>query len=224
MNIKKILLILFLIIVVSGIIFLGLTVRKMVIINNLKNKLAQFINSNNYYVKTIVDQGDSIVITDFYCKDSSAILLLNSTIKSNREERKLINYFEGDKINTYIESAGNKVALLDSNATPSKVEILNSFQFENNVWKLFQTSTKLSIKNSKLDGKECYVINGGQQTEAYIEKETGLVIKAKNGFATDEYGNISDIIVEYYYEFENVTDDNIKEPNISEYIILENNN
>ena len=63
----------------------------------------------------------------------------------------------------------------------------------------------------------------GKSNEAYIEKETGLRIKAKEGTLTDVNGNVADTIVEYYYEFNNVDDSIFTEPDISQYKIQKNN-
>ena len=43
----------------------------------------------------------------------AGILNLTTTIKETGEVRKLTNYFDGEKTNTYIDTNGEKIALLN---------------------------------------------------------------------------------------------------------------
>lgn len=56
----------------------------------------------------------------------------------------------------------------------------------------------------------------------YISKDTGLTVRNANVKLTTEEGTF-DVITDYKYEFGVVTDDDIKEPNILEYEIVEEN-
>jgi len=211
--------IILLIILIFVVIFLGFTVRKMIIIKNLNEKVSKYVNMDNRYEKIINDSGSSTSVVEFYSKGDNAVLFLNSIPnKYTGEKRTLINYFKGEKTNTYIESDGNKIALLDSNGLPSKIMIV-TLDYGNNLWNLFQAALSTSIKSTEYRGKECYVLNISNNSEIYIEKDTGLRIKAKEGIVVDPNGNESVMTVEYYYEFGTVTDDIFIEPNINEYEI-----
>lgn len=209
----KIILLIFLLLIV---IFLGITISKMIIIKNLNDKVSRYVNMDNRYEKIINDSKETITITEYYTKGESAILFLNTTIKSTGEVRKLTNYYKGEKTNTYIQADGNKIALLDTNGLPSKVMIL-TLDYGDSIWNLFQMAIATTIRSGEYNGKECYILSIGNNSESYIEKATGLRVKAKDGISVDQNENKSPIIAEYYYEFGNVKDDIFVEPNIDEY-------
>lgn len=218
MDKKKIVKIMIWIFVICILMFLGLTARKMVILNNLAKKVQPYIQSDNYCEKIVNNSGSTTTVTEYYCKGDKALLSLNTTVKATGVTRKLINYYEGEKTNTYMETGENKIALLDTFGAPSKVMIIG-IDFDDNLWYLFQMAVTSSIKSAEWQGKECYFINGDWMQETYIEKETGLMLKRTDGTETMENGNASDIIVEFQYEFGNVTDENLVEPNVEEYEI-----
>lgn len=218
MNKKKVITIILLIVLIIIAIFLGCTIRKMIIIKDLSQKVSEYENSKNYYVKIVNSSGTT---TEYYCKDDNAVLFLR-TISNTGEKRNLTNYFKGEKTNTYIESGEEKIAMPNSNGLPSKITIIGLGD-TNNLWQLFTVSVATSIKKGESDGKNCYILSLGKENEEYREIETGLRIKAKEGTRTDENGNVTDIIMEYHYEFNNVNDNIFTEPDISQYKIQEKN-
>ncbi len=221
MNNKKIAKIMVWLLVVCLFVFLGLTTRKMLILNGLAKKVQPYIESNNYYEKIVNNSVSSTTLTEYYCKGDKAVLSLNTTIKATGETRKLINYYEGEKTNTYMETGENKIALLNTLGVPSKIMIIG-IDFNDNLWHLFQMAATSSIKSAEWKGKECYFINGDWMQETYIEKETGLMLKRTDGSVTMENGDTSDIVVEFEYEFGKVMDENLIEPNREEYEIQKN--
>ena len=223
MNKKRIVMILLLIILIFIIVFLGFTIRKMIIIKDLNQKVSEYMNSNNHYEKIINNSNETETITEYYCKGENAVTFLKTTIKSTGETRKLMNYYNGEKVNTYIETGENKIAILDSNGLPSKIMIIG-FDYGNNIFNLFMQAITSSIKSIEYNGKDCYLFNSKMADECYIEKETGLILRAKYGTEVSENGNKSGIIVEYFYEFNNVDDSIFVEPDISEYTIQEKQN
>lgn len=200
-------------------IFVIHTVRNMIILRGLETRVAKYVDSKNYYEKIINDTIQTTTVTEYYCKDDKAILNLATTIKETGEVRKLTNYFDGEKTNTYIDANGEKIALLNSNGLPSKIMIVSIMNFEPDLWYLIQMSAASFIKIEEYNGKECYSINGFFIKGMYIEKETGLLIKSNQGMMKDENGNESDIVVEYYYEFDVVKDEDLVEPDVTEYEI-----
>lgn len=211
------------ILIIIGIIFIIFiihTVRNMIIISSLENKVAKYIDSKNHYEKIINDSGQTTTVTKYYCKDENAVTHLETTVKATGEVRKLSNYYKGEKTNTYIDANGDKIAILDSNGLPSKIMII-SMNFDDNFWTLLQVSVTSFIKSEEYNGRQCYSIKGSFLDECYIEKETGLMVRAIQGTSEDENGNKYDIVVEYYYEFDNVDDSVFIEPDISEYKIQE---
>ena len=218
----KILKIALLIIFILLIVFLTITIRRMLIIKELSAKADKSVTSKNHYEKIINNSIETETITEYYCKEDKAVMFLTTTIKNTGEKRKLIKYFKGEKANIYIETKEDKVALLNSNAVPSKVIILR-IDYDNNFWNLLKMAVMTPIRSIEYNGKECYCLNSLIARECYIEKKTGLILRAIDGQVEDSNGNKTDVIVEYNYEFNNVEDSIFTEPEISEYKIQENN-
>lgn len=222
MNKKKILITILLIAIIAILAFLAFTIREMITLKNLNKKVAQYVNNNEHYEKIINNSGNVTTITEYYCKGNNAVLFLNTTLKATGETRKLTNYFKGDKVNSYIESGEDKIALLNTNGVPNKV-MIRQVDAGNNLWELFLMALATSIRSEECNGKDCYVLSLGENSKTYIDKETGLTLKAIEGTVVDENGNESVQTMEYYYEFDNVDDNIFVEPDISEYKIQENN-
>ena len=201
------------------------TIRNMIIMKQISNKVGQYKNYTNYYIKTTSNQGN---VVDFYRKDNQYIMKVLNT--SHDGVRKLTNYFDGEKVNTYIETETenglNKVALLNSNGLPSAIEIKDLF-YEIKGKELVLMALLANIKSVQYNGTECYKITdfygfhilSSANFEFYFEKETGLEIREQNGLIIDENGKSIPMIVDYKYKFDVVTDDDLAELDISEYKI-----
>jgi len=222
MNKRKILITILLIAIIAILAFLAFMIREMITLKNLNKKVAQYVNNNEHYEKIINDSGNTTTITEYYCKGDNAVLFLNTTLNSTGETRKLTNYFKGDKVNSYIESGEDKIALLNTNGVPSKV-MIRQVDAGNNLWELFLMALATSIRSEECNGKDCYVLSLGENSKTYIDKETGLTLKAIEGTVVDENGNESVQTMQYHYEFDNVDDNIFVEPDISKYKIQENN-
>lgn len=57
----------------------------------------------------------------------------------------------------------------------------------------------------------------------YIDKETGLPIRQYMGSVTNNDKEKFGIVTDYKYEFNVVTDENLKEPDIAGYKVQDNN-
>ncbi len=222
MNKKKILIAILFIIIIAIFSFLSFTIREMITLNNLNKKVSQFVNNNEHYEKIINDSGNTTTITEYYCKGDNAVLFLNTTIKATGETKKLTNYYKGEKTNSYIESNGNKIALLNTNGLPSKV-MIRQVDTGSNLWQLFLMSLATSIRSEDYNGKDCYVLSLGETSKTYIDKKTGLTLKALEGFLVDENENESVQTIEYHYDFGNIDNNIFIEPDINQYKIQENN-
>lgn len=221
MNKKKVLKIILLFILIAIIIFLVITIRKMIIISDLNNKVSKYINSNNHYEKIV---NNSEGMTEFYLKDENALMIYTLKEKDTGKNRKLMQYTKGDKVNTYIEAGDSKIAMLGASKDEVQSQIMiMGFDYENNLWSLFKLATMSKIKTVKYEGKDCYFVQSLIADNAYIQKQTGLTLKANNGYSVKEDGTEEAIVAEYYYEFDNVDDSIFVEPDISQYKIQENN-
>ena len=206
------------------------TSRNMIIIKKISNKIESYKNANNYYVKTVSTQGN--VIENFY-KDGHYLMKIVNT--SETGIRILIRYSDGNTENTYIEAqtekGTDKIAMLNSNSLPGFSGITN-WLYTDDFKSLLLMSLMAHIRSVEQNGKDCYevtyiyssniLVPAEGEFALYLEKETGLTVRNKNGAIVDENGNETPIILDYEYKFGVVTDDDLVEPDISEYKVQEN--
>ena len=133
------------------------------------------------------------------------------------EISKISMYNNGERTDTFWDNIENKIVELDS-GTIMSVNIYNGLETDNR-WQTFLGCITSNIKSVNYNGKECYSIRGfisstslnSEDTETYIEKDTGLLVKS-----TDRQ-----TLTEKEYKFDNVEDTIFIEPDISEYTLKE---
>lgn len=216
MNKKKVLIIVLVVLFIILAIFLGVIIRRMIIISDIANKVSKYKDNSNHYEKIITDyNGESKTTNEYYCKGDNAVMIIETTTTNSNEAKKLTQYFKGDISNSYFDVGTTKLAVLNSNGVPTKIEIW-SIDYNNNFWNLFYLALITPIKTVDYNGKECYFLDSPEFRHAYIEKETGLVLKA-----TDGNENEPNSKSEYEYNFDGVDDNIFVEPNISQYEVKE---
>ena len=214
MKIKKILKIIGIIVGILIILLLVHTIRNYIIITDLQDKFSQYSDSSNYYIKSIATEDNGTIITmEYYSKDNKQVVFLERNI--NGETSKISMYDDGEKTDTFWDNKENKMVQLDSE-TMIEINIYNRLETDNN-WQTFLGSIFASVKSTNYNGKECYIIKGFlssnllnfESAEIYVEKDTGLFVKAIEGSTTTERE----------YEFDNVEDTVFSEPDISQYTV-----
>ncbi len=214
MKIKKILKIIGIIVGILIILLLVHTIRNYIIITDLQDKFSQYSDSSNYYIKSIATEDNGTIITmEYYSKDNKQVVFLERNI--NGETSKISMYDDGEKTDTFWDNKENKIVQLDSE-TMIEINIYNRLETDNN-WQTFLGSIFASVKSTNYNGKECYIIKGFlssnllnfESAEIYVEKDTGLFVKAIEGSTTTERE----------YEFDNVEDTVFSEPDISQYTV-----
>ena len=207
------------------------TIRNIIIIKDITNKVESYQVKTNYYVKSISTQGN--IIENFY-KDGRQLMKFINT--SETGIRKMTRYDDGNIVNTYLEtqteSGTEKIAMLNSNSLPSFQGITN-WLYVDDTKHLILMALLANIRSVEQNGKECYKVDllyasnilmqSEEKFALYIEKDTGLTIRNQNGAIVEENGKKIPIIMDYEYKFDIVTDDDLKEPDISEYTIQESN-
>ena len=201
--------------------------RKMIIIVGLNSKASDFMNSTNYYTKTLSYAGESLNIIENYKKDEK----YKRRYEIISEDNKVIaiDYYTNNRINSYNElhhkddNVNKKVAILNKidDSTLSNIlnHIPNPIKFDNLI--NFMVMPLLSnITSEECNEKDCFKIVIGESVY-YIEKETGLTIRVVGGRSISEDGEIHKIVSDYQYKFDCVTDEDFIEPDISEYEIQE---
>ncbi len=218
MKMKKILKVLVIIIAVLILVLLIHTIRNYVIITGLQSKISEYSNSTNYYTKSVAKEENGTIITmEYYKKDNKEVVFLERNL--NGEITKVSMYNNGERTDTFTETKDSKIAQLNS-GTLMSVGIYNRLETENN-WQTILGSITSRVRSTKYNDKDCYIVSGFMSStsltfegaETYIEKDTGL-------FAKNIEGGLE---TEREYEFNNVKDLIFTEPDISQYILQENN-
>lgn len=223
----KILKLIIFIVLIALIIVLG---RRAIIIISLQNKIAEHRASTNYHMTEYVYEGIHYKINEVYCKDNQSL----TTITTNESgAKKLTKYSDGEKANIYIDANDDNVALLnnEASAAPNYAGIYNSLETKG-LWDFILNILKTRITTANVNGKQCYKIDdfyspniliaGEGERTIYIDKETGLLVRTFGGTIKNNNGTFT-IVNDYQYEFGTVTDEDLKEPNLANYTIQDNN-
>ena len=151
----------------------------------------------------------------------------------NNENTKLIEYSDNGITKLYTESNNEKTVILDGHSAmllPMKLSESYS-TYSKSISRLIKNTIFSSISTVKCNGRDCYYFSkletdmlGISKIDSgiYIDKETGLPIRTAGTTAKSDKG-IFDPIIDFYYEFNKVTDESIREPDISQYVIKDNN-
>ena len=224
------------------VIFLGNIARKMAILSSLSKKSESYATCTNYH-RTVYgfEYGDYYKLA--YGSDGSAFRKLDVYTLGNKKMvlstrysdegteivRMLASKPEGEKDfiaeKFYAEKGENKTAYLDKN-TPvyfelsSDIDIFYNINKPENLWDLFIVSLYTTVTLQEYHGKECYYISTPADRSIYgsmyIDKQTGLPLCTVGGIQDEN----TQLVTEYAYEFNTVTEDVFAEPDISEYEII----
>lgn len=209
-------------------IFLAFTIRKMIIISNLSNKIANYQKMDNIYSKSSNDYS-SISTFEKYYKDG----IEKDIITLPEKNSKAIQFIYPNQRKVFIETPDTKnVSTSEENNVSSYSPILVSYIDSITFPELLLTSLTSTICKDTINGKECYVLSSRSNPnflyepnavsmKMYIEKDTGLTIRMVQ--VVKENNEKSLKTVNYEYSFGNVTDEDMMEPNILEYTVQEDN-
>jgi hypothetical protein len=216
-------------------IFLFSYIRKVIILVGLNNKSNEYTNSSNFYMKTINFTSAAEIMTTLenYKKDGKYIRKIKSLSESSKVST--TEYYNGENLNVYNEIelekkdgeyVLRKTASLNSDKhviyepiIPNVIDIRHPIRFIE--MPIFST-----ISSEKCNGKDCYRIvlysfGDNDGTIYYIEKETGLLLRSigVSSMYAKVDGEKYDMITDYQYEFNVVTEEDFIEPDIMEYDI-----
>lgn len=217
MNKKSFLKIIGFILLISIILLLVHTFRNFIIISNLQDKLSKYTDSDNFHIKSVTNESNGIIITmNYYQKDNRQAIFLERN--NNGDLTKLSMYNNGERIDTFTETADSKTVKINSSSSIT-VQIVDVLKTDNS-WQTFLYSILARIKTVNYNGKTCYSIEnflspyyiyGTEKNEVYLDKETGLLLRQ----------TLDNIISEKDYEFNSVEDSIFVEPDISQYKLQE---
>lgn len=203
---KKVLKIVGIIILLIVVLFATNIVRKLIIFNKIGNVLEKTANTENYYAEKYSFQGKTLNIVKSYNKDGNYLTKIN-IYGDNIGKRSLTVYEKDGEQVGIIESGNDKVALLHDNVVGGHVEFVNYRELEVSFWEKLFYAAKLKVENEK----DSYVIEVDENFKVWIDKETGLIKRQIN----------NETVVDSYYEFNNVTDDQIQRPDTADCRIEE---
>ena len=220
------------IIILILILFIISFTRNAIIISSLENKADKSLLRNNYH-STFYEYGlNSIHIIDFYVKDGKYLATSKIINKENWcMESITTETFDGNTYNIFhenfdeIEDTDNKKFVhLDTTPFIPKMEYFSDIRSEG-IFGFILNCIFADIDTIKCNGIETYRFRDlyshtSKISETFIDKETGLMVRNSGKWTKigdEEYNSVCD----YYIEFDVVTDEDLKGPNIEDYYIVE---
>jgi len=215
------------ILVIAVVLFWGMIIRKHIIIQSIRNKIAKYQQSKDYYIHMISKMENDSSQVDFFRKGDLEV----AQKYTNSENPNTVYYcrnLKTKKMDWYLDNGDSKIAILGQDYDEDIYGIFADYFAIQNKWNYLRFLVNVKIETKKYQGKNCYHINfkkclnymedtlGGflleegetiedYKLELYIEKKTGLTI----------YNSI--LQKEYEYQFDCVKDENLEAPNIASY-------
>lgn len=239
----KILKCILLVIAIILCILLAIVVRRTIILSKIDKKVSELENNNNnFYIKTsYIDRRNYTSVIRRYIKgDVSKLVIEKTTAEGNNakiieitypEERKLFTEVNDSKVmNVYKEKTAVRGAHIEK-GTESSYTTFSNPGYSTSINDLIVNAIVTSIKTVKMDGKDCYELSSKMNTNflyddnttkflIYVEKETCLTLKIVEEVNVN--GEIKQVVKDFEYQFNQVTDEEISEPDNSEYKMQEN--
>ena len=209
----KILKAILLIIIMIYVLLVG---RRIIIMSLISGKATESQINNNYYAKLYSYQGDSLIITESYNKGEDYLTTVTRLVDENKIQ-KLTYYKKGNEQLFLTESGENKY--IQNFETMAGGHILPVTYVSDGLFANFQYAFIIGIDSTYCNGRDCYVIKGNSY-ERYIDKETGMAIRSIEK-STKKFNRTIDMVVDYEYKFDIVTDDDIVKPDITGFTINE---
>lgn len=223
--VKKVFKVIGVIVLIAFVLFMVNTIRKLIIIKEIQRTASQYTSSTNYHVKSIasgMNGEDRITTINCYYKEGNKLTTLEMSEKGEKTY-KLSIYDNGEKKDVFTETKEQKMAEIDAeDAMNFIMPIYDYFEGGSNM-QLICIAIASKVENIEYKGKKCYRVGdfvssdtlvdiNSNNSEVYIEKDTGLVIRTHFGSS----------ISEREYEFNNVQDEVFIEPDLKEYKVIKN--
>ena len=190
------------IIIILEIIFLGDLGRKFFIINKYKIKMSQK-NPDNYYIKLINNEEGSFI--ESWTKENKS---LNKRILENGEQ---IRYTDSKDAWLIIKDKEGNIAIKIDRDKIGTAQIAIGYDsiFTENLWETLQYAFNCKITSEFYNGIECYRVYKNEYEQTYINKYDFRPIRIVD----------KDTDFSYEYIINEVTDEQVKFPDITGYEI-----
>ena len=182
-------------------------IRKFIIITNLVNISQEYANKTNYLAVVQSLQNGNVSIAKSYNKDGNILTTLKTYGKDGEEERGLVKYEKDNEKISVVYNGQEKVAMINQPVLAT-INIVTMFSTFNDFLLRLQFAVMSRIST---DNAGNYLIEL-DNWKMWVDKDTGLVIREING----------GLVTERSYEFDNVKDEDIVKPDISDCKIQEN--
>lgn len=219
--------------------FVILTVRKIIIISDLYNKAEKTKMASNYHeISYSYNLGYYYKEETFKLDNKKKIIITQLTEDGNVSTTTMFANKISDNNNTSLYSVN-----IYGNTSERKKTILNKTMeiydtmqnnpfYTENWWQLLKCTMLASIKPTTFNGSQCYYLSNFKTPYSYnsegiyANKETGFLIGSiayeyKNSNKIDDNSPKREPSHEYILELNMVTDSDFIEPNINEYEIQE---
>ena len=177
--------------------FVFVNVKKYFVFNNIAEKLENYKESDNFYIKNNNYCGDSLLITEIFVSGEELL------VKYNSEPGTVIK--DGIKYDKYV---GEEKWVIDDN-TNIKECIDSTWNFINvcieDLMKIGNVFI-YTLNNAYVNGKECYQIitNDESGRILYYDKESGFLVRIEvlNGLINHDDNEICSMINDYVFKFD----------------------
>lgn len=190
---------------------------KAIILLSLSQKAENSQSYDNFYIKLNSYQGDYFITTEIYNKGEDYLRTWTRFSTDTQEIQKLIYYKKGNDQIVLKEAGGKKYienSFVGGQIYPVTYLPSNFTNKLKNIISLNICQTYFNISPTYCNGKKCYLIKD-KDSENYIDAETGMAIRHI------EKNNTNDLVVDYKYKFNTVTDDDIIKPDTTGYMVKE---
>ncbi len=221
-------------------IFLMWYLRQFIIVQSITNKSEKALQSNNFYKekRSFLSDGEVSVWKTYY-KDGKYKRVWEMYVDDKKQIKDIQYSSEGTEETITILPEENKVKIEtgeitklmnQANSKKSDSYYINSNGIDSLIAKLGMAWCKSIHTDTYEIGREYYVIRDrfdkSGHSETWIDKDTGLTLKNINRNSvrhfipgTDIVKSEEDMIEEFSYEFDVVTDEDVAIPDLSGYEI-----
>lgn len=209
MDKKKMLKMIVLVVLTVIIVYSIYLIRNYIILSKIYEKQLEYSEVDNFSVKVEAYRPDGNTEREIYKKGSKSLMKYEEvTIWSDEETKEIIILTQ------------EKKALINSSESIMQYSIPHFIQRKDDIMNLALISF---VSYDKIDDEKCYVINWGGPKE-YISIETGITLLSINGKVGTSDGKEYDNIQKYKdIKINEVTDEIVSRPDLSEYEVIYSN-
>ena len=189
------------------VIYVVVITRRTIIMTSLSGKVNENQAYDNYYARLYSYQGDTLTITESYNKGRDYLTTFTRLVNGNEIQK--ITYYKKVNEQFAVTEAGGKKTVIDSKKMLGENIAPVTYVSDGFLVNL-QYALVTGIESTYCNGKECYVFKGSR----YIDKETGFAVRDIEK-SNKEITRQTDMVVDYDYKFNIVTDSDIIRPDIT---------